>query len=123
MKVIRGKTETVTSYDLQFFFDETGGYGFECDEKGNVLNTDNECAMRNYEWCLNHPEEFEIFNHIVKNTRTIREPDHGICKCGEKVWLTNEYMGACECPNCGQWYNLFGQELVHPKYWDRGYDW
>jgi hypothetical protein len=29
-------------------------------------------------------------------------------------------MGACQCENCGQWYNIFGQELIDPEYWE---DW
>ena len=35
----------------------------------------------------------------------------------EKIEMYNAYMGACECPCCGQWYNLFGQSLIDPKYW------
>lgn len=32
--------------------------------------------------------------------------------------LVNQYQGACPCPKCGQWYNLFGQELINPQYWE-----
>lgn len=44
----------------------------------------------------------------------------GECKCGAEVPLMDQYMGACECPGCGQWYNLSGQELLPPEEW--GYD-
>ena len=50
-----------------------------------------------------------------------REPAHGICRCGEEVTLIDEYMGSCQCENCGQWYNLFGQELLPPNQWEE--DW
>lgn len=47
-----------------------------------------------------------------------KPPAYGTCHCGGTVELTDEYMGACECPNCGQWYNLFGQELLPPDMWE-----
>lgn len=50
-------------------------------------------------------------------------PATGVCKCGNRITLQNEYMGACECPYCGRWYNLFGQELNHPDTWRYGDDW
>jgi hypothetical protein len=30
-------------------------------------------------------------------------------------------MGANECPHCGQWYNVFGQELLPPDQWEEDY--
>ena len=47
-----------------------------------------------------------------------KEPAHGTCICGEEVSLWDQYYGACECPKCGRWYNLFGQELVAPEHWE-----
>ena len=37
--------------------------------------------------------------------------------------LFNQYLGACECPKCGQWYNLSGQELNPVNTWSQGDDW
>ena len=51
------------------------------------------------------------------------EPATGVCECGHRIALWDEYMGACECPHCGRWYNLFGQELNHPDTWRNGDDW
>ena len=45
----------------------------------------------------------------------------GRCKCGEKVVLMGLYMGACDCPSCGQWYNVSGQELKDPSEWEEDY--
>ena len=53
---------------------------------------------------------------------TITEPAVGRCSCGAEVILdTDDYMGAVECEECGQWYNLFGQALVDPEYWEEEY--
>ena len=43
--------------------------------------------------------------------------------CSEEFYLQDEYRGACECPRCGQWFNLFGQELTDPRGWPSGSDW
>ena len=43
--------------------------------------------------------------------------------CGAEFYLQDEYLGACECPRCGQWFNLFGQELTDPRGWSNGSDW
>ena len=43
--------------------------------------------------------------------------------CGEEFYLQDEYLGACECPRCGQWFNLFGQEVTNPSSWSSGSDW
>ena len=45
------------------------------------------------------------------------------CDCGEEFELYNEYMGACSCPKCEKYFNLFGQELTHPNTWSKNEDW
>lgn len=111
-------TETTISYEVSFL-GEDKGYGFPCDEKGTIKKEEmSEDAIKNYEYCIKHPKEFSIFNEIEKYENSYREPASGICKCGEKIHLFDEYFGACECPNCGQWYNMFGQELLPPSEWE-----
>ena len=41
------------------------------------------------------------------------------CNCGTEVLLdpSYSYYGGVRCEKCGQWFNLFGQELVDPTYW------
>lgn len=48
-----------------------------------------------------------------------REPRYGKCEeCGARVDLDGyDYMGAVQCPKCGQWYNLNGEELLPPDQW------
>ena len=52
-----------------------------------------------------------------------RTANVGECDCGQTVVLMDRYLGACDCPGCGQWYNLSGQELNDPSTWSAGSDW
>ena len=119
-------SERVTDYWYELCFDDgyNNGFAFPCDEHGNVLiDEKNEAARSNYEHCLANPQKFNRFNKVVRFSNTYTEPASGVCECGERVSLVNEYMGACECPNCGRWYNLFGQSLKPPREWCNGDDW
>ena len=64
------------------------------------------------------------FHGIREYDNDYHEPDRGICVCGAEVYLDrdNSYLAAVQCPKCGKWYNLFGQELLPPDEWDYGYD-
>lgn len=114
--------KTRTWFELCFDDGHNNGLGFPCEEDGTPL-IDNPAAQRNYEWALLHPEKFVRFNKVVRHTQEYRENPRGTCHCGEEIELWNEYLGACECPNCGRWYNLFGQELNRPETWADGEDW
>ena len=106
-------------------FDDGGhnGFGFNCDENGNLPEDMNPAAKENYAWCLEHPEKFARFNQVVLHRHTYKEPASGICKCGERIMLYAHYLGACECPHCGRWWNIFGQEVNPPSTWSDGDDW
>lgn len=117
--------EEIVECEIVFYSEPGGGYAFPADENGNVLfDQMGEPARKNYEWALQHPEKFPYrFNKLDKCTRRYRNPASGICHCGERIDLRDEYLGACECPCCGQWWNLFGQELNNPETWSEGDDW
>lgn len=122
----RGEYVTDTYYELRFFRDANGGFAFPCDAEGKMIVNENTnpAAIENYHWCLEHPEKFPYyFNKVISEEYSRREPNSGTCHCGQEMELVNEYMGACECPKCGQWYNLFGQELNNPMAWSEGDDW
>lgn len=110
---------TVVEFELVFDDGHNNGFGFPCDKDGKLLESEeqNPAAHRNYQECLKHPDWFERFNCIVRTERRVLDNAHGTCICGEDVELWDQYLGACECPNCGRWYNLFGQELNPPEYW------
>lgn len=112
----------IAEHYIDFSFDNDGGYCFPCDENGNLLPME-ECAVKNYEWCMSNPDRFVEWNKFVTHYRSYTENATGVCSCGETVELWDQYMGACECPNCGRWYNIFGQELNPPETWESGEDW
>ena len=117
-------TEGSTDYYLLFYTDRSGGLAFPCDESGNLLPGLQAPAIRNYKYAISHPEKYPyLFNYIEKRTCRHRNPATGVCKCGERIELYNDYMGARECPNCGQWWNLFGEELNDVSTWRHGEDW
>ena len=119
------EVEEIIECELVFYTEYGCGLGFPCDENGNIdRSTLMEPAIKNLDYALAHPENYPYaWNKVEKKTRRYRNPANGICNCGERIDLFNEYMGACECPCCGQWWNLFGQELNNPETWSRGDDW
>ena len=115
------KYYTVMQYEIVFDDGGNNGYGFPCDENGNLLDNLTDAAINNYKLCLEHPEKFARFNEIIKHECRTCDNAYGTCDCGNKVELFNEYMGACQCDQCGQWYNLFGQKLLPPTAWEEEY--
>ena len=109
------------SVEFHIVFDDgdgTAGFCFYCNQKGELKDMPVE-AEENYRWCMNHPEKFSRWNEIERTKNEYMEPGHGTCICGTEIELHDEYCGACQCPECGQWYNLFGQSLIPPEYWVR----
>lgn len=113
---------TITEYNLVFDDGCHNGYAFPCDENGKVYDDISPAALENYKWCLENPDRFERFNKVIANSWTVRDHAHGTCHCGNEVYLYDEYYGACQCDNCGQWYNLSGQELLPPNDWEENFD-
>lgn len=114
--------EFVVKAEKNLVFDDGfgNGFSFPCTPNGEPILTD--CNRRNYEFALAHPERFERHKVVVESKWSYKENATGTCRCGKRIELFDEYMGACQCPNCGQWYNLFGQELNPPEQWEEDYD-
>ena len=108
------------NYEISFLDEHGCGYSFPCDKDGKPKGL-TDCAMENYKRCLENPKEYSVFNEVRENRNKYKEPAHGTCHCGEEVYLTNQYYGACQCEKCGQWYNMFGQELLPPDQWEENY--
>ena len=107
-----------TDHYLSFYYDDDGnGFSFPCDAAGNVLPLEYKEAKENLDYCLAHPEKFAVWNEVEHEKVRDDVLAHGTCSCGQEVELYDQYYGACQCPNCGRWYNLFGQELLPPEYW------
>ena len=98
------------------------GYSFTCDVNGNLDTTDENYTLKkeNYDFCIANPEKY-IDEGVVENSWTYMENAKALCSCGETIELYDQYLGACNCPKCGQWYNLFGQALLDPEYWEEDY--
>ena len=72
-------------------------------------------AIKNYYSCLT--DKRLTGAEFRKVTRAFVNPAIGKCSCGAEVILDSDYYGAVRC-DCGRWYNLFGQSLKDPKYWE-----
>ena len=118
--LVKRHMETEVTYELRFFTDPNGGFAFPCNADGMVIRREmSDAAIENYKYALEHPENFPYcYNELHKNVLNYIEPANGICDCGARVYLENQYLGACECPQCGQWYNLSGQKLLSPDRWE-----
>lgn len=106
--------------DFTIVGEEQGnGYSFPCLPGGFPDINDENCEywIKHFEYCINHPEEY-IDEGVVVAEWNYEEPAIGLCSCGNEVELTDEYLGACQCNKCGQWYNIFGQKLIDPEFWE-----
>jgi len=116
MKIIQEKEYHV---DVQFVLSFNwntggGGFGFNCDEQGNVdLGAMNEVARKNYLDCVSgaikvHRVGVERFENRWTSPRI------GLCNvCGEEVYL-DRFTNTCEC---GIDYNMSGQQLADRSQW------
>ena len=116
--IVPREWKTETRYFIAYDDGHGNGAGFDCDEHGNPSAHLTDVAKANLEWCKAHPEKYRRAGEIVAFENTYVVPGHGTCVCGEEVTLENQYMGACECPKCGRWYNLFGESLLPPNRWE-----
>lgn len=118
LKIIKGREpHTVKEFAIVYDDEHGTGFIFHCDERGNMKEMSKE-AQANLEYCEAHPEEFARAGEMIDCSYTYIEPAHGKCSCGEEIILECDYDGACQCPKCGRWYNLYGQELLPPDQWE-----
>ena len=114
----------MVEYDMhRLVFDDgiNSGFWFPCDELGNLLPGMHENARENYEFCMANQNSFVRANEVVSFKQHVREAATGTCHCGNRMELYDQYYGTCQCDKCGQWYNLFGQELLPPDEWEEDY--
>lgn len=123
LKIIKERMpETITEYYIEFNYKDNPEAGF-CFPATSSGEPDFSCmspeAKANYEACLTDDRlteaEFKVEKHTYIN------PAVGQCVCGAEVILECDHAGAVMC-ECGKWYNLFGQELRDPKYWEEDDD-
>lgn len=119
-------THTEVEYRIEFTDADGSGFSFPCDQNGNIQFDDCDTELGrvqrdNYDYAMSSRERFtKQYAEFTTRRYTVTDNALGKCVCGETVELCDQYQGACSCPKCGQWYNLFGQSLVDPEYWDDG---
>lgn len=123
VKII-SERKKVTNITYSHCFQQIGesegiGYNFPCDKYGNLDETDEyyDTWIKSYKKCIENPNKYED-RGIIKETWQYIDNAKALCSCGKRIDLWDQYQGACECPNCNQWYNLFGQALIDPEYWE-----
>lgn len=122
--IVRERKQVNEKHWVHEFWWETplgGGYSFDVAPNGELLAVAPKEARANYEYALTLPfvNGRQLYDAGVKEHKnTYVEPAVGRCRCGELVTLAPYYMGATSCPKCGQWYNVTGQELIPPQYWE-----
>lgn len=123
LKIIKERTpETIIDYYLEFLYkdDPHAGYMFPANLDGTpAFDKMSKRAKANYESCLTDDRFMEP--EFYTEEHTYMNPAVGRCSCGAEVVLDSDYAGAVRC-DCGKWYNLYGQELRDPKYWERDDD-
>lgn len=117
----------VTEISYEYFFHLKGdpdrycGYSFDCDKEGN-LNPLTKAQQESYDYCIANPDKYDK-PQVMTARHSYMENAKAICLCGKQIELFNEYLGACQCPYCGSWFNMFGQAVNDPDTWEEGDDW
>lgn len=101
-------------YMLVFDDGHGNGYAFPCDADGNLEELDGE-GLKNLEYCKANPQSFARNGKVERYRQRYVVYAQGDCPCGETVILRNQYGAACECPRCGRWYNMRGDEISSPE--------
>lgn len=119
IKIIKQREpETIIDRYIEFTYkdDPEAGFVFPALPNGepDFANMP-DAAQTNYMNCLNDDRlegpEFKV------EKREYMNPAVGECICGREVILDAGYGDAIMC-DCGKWYNLYGQELLPPEYWE-----
>lgn len=100
------------SHDFHWIDDPESGFSFDCDEKGNLLNSN---GLVNYQKCtMGEFRDRVVDDGIKKWVRNIKNPAVGLCSCGCEVPLGN-FTNTCD--NCGADYNFNGDRLAPREQW------
>lgn len=117
-KIIKVPVAKEPAWEINFYINGELSFGFPCHQDGSpIIPETNVAARNNYAQCVENHYPYEI----VYRPKVMGGYTDLICNCGCRFTLYSEYMGACSCPNCGQWYNIFGQELLPPENWEEDY--
>lgn len=121
LEIIKERTvRTKKSYWINFDCkdDHSCGFIFPANSDGiPALDKMPEEAKINYYACEASVDKFDRW--FEEREYQVADYAVGKCKCGAEVELFDgAWMGAVQCEKCGKWYNIYGQELVDPEYWE-----
>jgi hypothetical protein len=115
------KVRTEKSYWINFDCkdDHSCGFIFPANSDGTpAIDKMPEEAKRNYYICLVADTDTYDYGFEEREDRVV-DYAVGRCRCGAEVELFDgAWMGAVQCEKCGKWYNIYGQELIDPEYWE-----
>jgi len=119
MKILSHRSVEVLTHRQQsfsFVASPGSGFGFECDEAGNILPLTNDCAKANLAGCLAGIIDGKAVkaDGMVSWERQVVHPRIGECNdCGAGVALDG-FTNTCVC---GADYNMSGQQLASRDQW------
>jgi hypothetical protein len=114
--ISEGFEEEFVRYYLDYSYpgDPGSGYSFDCDEHGNVDESEmNEAALRNYRACV-AGETPTVFRGIQTIEWSYYNHPVGRCSCGAEVVL-DQFTNTCH--RCGRDYNGRGSLLSDRSQW------
>lgn len=114
-KIIKEREQMEKAFYVHSFArvgDPESGWQFDVNQDGEYKPMAKEVA-ESLQYCLDNPDKVRD-EGIKKYYRRWTEPAILECDCGEQVPLEGFTNGASQCPVCGRWYNMFGQELSGP---------
>lgn len=118
IKIISKRTRRFdTSYEVFFGTGPGAGFGFECDENGNIFfDRLSKIGKSSYKDCIEagYPKSIQKFKSEYV------DPAVGLCECGHEVVLYDALTNECE--HCGRLYNMCGQELAPEASWEEKWD-
>lgn len=100
---------------FELLVDRNCGFQFDVVDGKTVFLCEE--AKKNFQYCIEHPEEYEDKGIVIQKVMG-RQEARAICECGKEIFLHNTYIGAGQCEHCGRWHNLMGQELMPPECWE-----
>ena len=109
-------------YGLEFSYDGGGGFLFDCDKEGQILEI-GPFAKTNLTIAICDFLDGENTMAILTFNGNYTQDAVGRCKCGAEVTLYNDYGHGIDCPGgCGRIYSQLGSELNPRSMWEERYD-
>lgn len=108
-------------FGLSFDYGSGGGWCFDCDEDGQLLEV-GPFAKMGMTIAINDFLDGKASMAILTFKSQYTEPAIGKCVCGAEVVLYDDYGHGIDCDGCGRIYSSLGSELRPRSQWEDYYD-